>query len=241
MIIFPAIDLKDGKCVRLEKGCMHSATIFSDSPATQAATFEKQGFKWIHIVDLNGAFAGSPVNVESVKQIIASVNIPLQLGGGIRDISTIEHWLEAGVSRVILGTIALRKPSVVIEACKRFQGKIVVGVDGKSGKVAVEGWSETSTVGVIEMAKRFEDVGVSSILYTDVARDGMLQGVDLSGSKLLAESINIPVIASGGVSGIEDIKAIKAIENSGVCGVVVGRALYDGRINIKDAIAVAGA
>lgn len=241
MIIFPAIDLKDGKCVRLEKGEMNRATVFNDDPAAQAGKFEGQGFKWIHVVDLNGAFAGRPVNIEPVKQIIASVKIPLQLGGGIRDISTIEQWLEAGVSRVILGTIALRKPAIVIEACKKFPGKIVVGVDGKNGKVAVEGWAETSTVGVAELAKKFEDAGVSAILYTDVARDGMLQGVDLSGTKSLAESINIPVIASGGVADIEDIKAIKAIEGSGVCGVVVGRALYDGRIDIKQALAVAGA
>jgi phosphoribosylformimino-5-aminoimidazole carboxamide ribotide isomerase len=241
MIIFPAIDLKDGNCVRLEKGEMNRATIFNNNPADQGMKFEKQGFKWIHIVDLNGAFEGKPVNINPVKEIIKSVKIPLQLGGGIRDIATIENWLDAGVSRVILGTIALRNPEIVKQACKNFPGQIVVGVDGKGGQVAVEGWAETSEVSVVELAKKFEDAGVSAILYTDVARDGMLQGVDLSGTKLLAESVNIPVIASGGVAGIEDIKAVKDIESSGVCGVVVGRALYDGRIDIEEALKIAGA
>jgi phosphoribosylformimino-5-aminoimidazole carboxamide ribotide isomerase len=240
MIIFPAIDLKDGVCVRLERGAMQSATIFNDNPASQAMEFEKQGFKWIHVVDLNGAFAGRPVNIDSVQEIISSVNIPVQLGGGIRDIATIEQWLSAGVARVILGTVALRNPEIVIEACNKFPGRILVGVDGKGSKVAVEGWAETSTVSVIELAKKFEDAGVTAILYTDVARDGMLQGVDLSGTAALAEAINIPVIASGGVAGIEDIKAIKEIAASGVCGVVVGRALYDGRIDIEEALKLVG-
>ncbi len=239
MIIFPAIDLKDGNCVRLEKGEMDRATIFNESPAAQGQKFEKQGFKWIHIVDLNGAFAGKPVNIEPVREIIKSVNIPVQLGGGIRDLATIEQWLLAGVSRVILGTIALRNPELVKEACSLYPDQIVVGVDGKGGKIAVEGWAETSEVSVIELAKQFEDAGVAAILYTDVARDGMLGGVDLSGTKILAESVNIPVIASGGVAGIEDIKAIKALENTGICGVVVGRALYDGRINIEEALELA--
>lgn len=239
MIIFPAIDLKDGNCVRLEKGEMDRATIFNESPAAQGQKFEKQGFKWIHIVDLNGAFAGKPVNIEPVREIIKSVNIPVQLGGGIRDLATIEQWLLAGVSRVILGTIALRNPELVKEACSLYPDQIVVGVDGKGGKIAVEGWAETSEVSVIELAKQFEDAGVAAILYTDVARDGMLGGVDLSGTKILAESVNIPVIASGGVAGIEDIKAIKALESTGICGVVVGRALYDGRINIEEALELA--
>jgi phosphoribosylformimino-5-aminoimidazole carboxamide ribotide isomerase len=240
MIIFPAIDLKDGVCVRLEKGEMGRATVFNDNPASQGMKFESQGFKWIHVVDLNGAFEGKPVNILPVKEIINAVNIPVQLGGGIRDIATIENWLDAGVTRVILGTIALRQPNIAIEACRKFPGKIVVGVDGKGGKVAVEGWAETSEVSVIDLARKFEDAGVSSILYTDVARDGMLQGVDLSGTIALAEAINIPVIASGGVAGIEDIKAIKEVESSGICGVVVGRALYDGRINIEEALKVSG-
>jgi len=238
MIIFPAIDLKDGVCVRLEKGEMDRATVFNNEPAAQAIKFATQGFKWIHVVDLNGAFEGKPVNIIPVKEIIRSAPIPVQLGGGIRDIATIERWLDAGVTRVILGTIALRNPAIVIEACNKFPGRIVVGVDGKGGKVAVEGWAETSEVSVIELARKFEDAGVAAILYTDVARDGMLQGVDLSGTESLAKSINIPVIASGGVAGIEDIKAIKAIEKAGVCGVVVGRALYDGRINIEEALKV---
>lgn len=239
MIIFPAIDLKDGNCVRLQKGEMDSATIFNDNPAAQGLKFEQQGFKWIHIVDLNGAFEGKPVNIEPVKEIISSVRIPLQLGGGIRDIATIERWLDAGVNRVILGTIALRNPRIVIEACNKFPDQIVVGVDGKGGKVAVEGWAETSEVSVIDLAKKFEDSGVAAILYTDVTRDGMLQGADLSGTKTLAQSINIPVIASGGVGNIEDIKAVKAIKQFGVCGVVVGRALYDGRVNAEEALAIA--
>jgi len=239
MIIFPAIDLKDGVCVRLEKGEMNRATVFNNEPAEQAVKFQSQGFKWIHVVDLNGAFEGKPVNISPVKEIISSVKIPVQLGGGIRDISTIERWLDAGVTRVILGTIALRNPGIVMEACNKFPGKIVVGVDGKGGKVAVEGWAETSEVSVIELARKFEDAGVAAILYTDVARDGMLQGVDLSGTTSLAKAINIPVIASGGVAGIDDIKAIKAIEEAGVCGVVVGRALYDGRINIEEALKIA--
>lgn len=240
MIIFPAIDLKDGMCVRLEKGEMNRATVFNDNPAAQAQKFAHQGFKWIHIVDLNGAFAGKPVNISQVQEIVKSVSIPVQLGGGIRDLATIESWLVAGVKRVILGTIALRNPQLVKEACNIYPGQIVVGIDGKGGQVAVEGWAETSEVTVIELAKKFEDVGVSAILYTDINRDGLLGGVDLEGTKKLAESINIPVIASGGVAGIEDINAIKKIETSGVCGVVVGRALYDGRIDIDDALRIAG-
>lgn len=239
MIIFPAIDLKDGNCVRLEKGEMNRATVFNDDPAAQAMKFESHGFKWIHIVDLNGAFEGKPVNIGPVKEILSAVKVPLQLGGGIRDISTIEHWLDAGVTRVILGTAALRNPGIVIEACNEFPGKIVVGVDGKGGKVAVEGWAETSEVSVIDLAKKFEDAGVAAILYTDVARDGMLGGVDLSGTKILAQSVNIPVIASGGVAGMEDIKAVKALEEYGVCGVVAGRAIYDGRIDIEQALKIA--
>ncbi len=239
MIIFPAIDLKDGNCVRLQKGEMDRVTVFNDNPAQQALKFQQQGFKWLHVVDLNGAFAGRPVNIGPVQEIIKSVTIPLQLGGGIRDIATIEHWLEAGVTRVILGTIALRNPGIVIEACKKFPGKILVGVDGKGGKVAVEGWAETSDISVITLAQKFADIGVAAVLYTDVERDGMLQGIDLSGTKLLAASVNIPIIASGGVAGIADIKAVKAIADKGVCGVVVGRALYDGKINIAEALKIA--
>ncbi len=234
MIIFPAIDLKDGKCVRLKKGEMDSATVFNENPANQARKFARQGFKWIHIVDLNGAFAGKPVNVEPVKEIVNSVSIPVQLGGGIREIKTIEHWLSIGVARVILGTIALKNPDLVKEACKIFEGQILVGIDGKGGKVAVEGWAQTSEVSVIELAKKFEDAGVSGIIYTDVNRDGLLGGIDIEGTRNLAESINIPVIASGGVAGIEDIKAVKSLEKYGVSGVIVGRALYDGKVTAEE-------
>lgn len=236
MIIFPAIDLKDGACVRLQKGDMDKATVFSKDPAAQGMTFQQQGFEWIHIVDLNGAFEGKPVNIEAVKSILASVSIPLQLGGGIRDLKTISQWLEAGVSRVILGTIALRDPELVKEACKLYPSKIAVGIDGRNGKVAVEGWAETSEIGVIELAKKFEDAGVSAIIYTDIERDGILQGPDIEGTKLLAESINTPVIASGGVASAEDIQKLKTIESAGVMGVIVGRAFYDGRITPEDAL-----
>lgn len=241
MIIFPAIDLKDGKCVRLEKGLMESATVFNDNPVLQARKFARQSFKWLHIVDLNGAFEGKPVNIDPVREIVKSVSIPVQLGGGIRDLATIENWLSAGVGRVILGTVALRNPQLVKEACQKYPGQIVVGVDGKDEKVAVEGWAETSEVSIIELAKKFEDSGVAAILYTDIGRDGMMQGLNISATKKLAESINIPVIASGGVANIEDIKAVKSIESSGICGVVVGRALYNGTIDVEEALRVAAA
>lgn len=239
MIIFPAIDLKDGVCVRLAKGDMNAATIFNNDPAAQAKIFEGQGFQWIHIVDLNGAFAGSPVNIAAVKSIISSVKIPLQLGGGIRDIGTIKSWLDAGVTRVILGTVALRNPELVKQACEEFPGKIVVGIDGKGGKVAVEGWAEVSEISVLDLAKKFEDSGVSAVIYTDINRDGILTGPDIAGTKELAEHVNIPVIASGGVSCLEDILALKEIESSGVAGVITGRAIYDGRIDIPKALKVA--
>lgn len=239
MIIFPAIDLKDGVCVRLEKGEMGKATVFSRDPAAQGLQFQQQGFEWIHIVDLNGAFEGKPVNIEAVKSLLKTVSIPLQLGGGIRDLQTIGQWLDAGVARVILGTVALRNPSLVEEACKCYPGRIAVGIDGRGGKVAVEGWAETSEIGVIELAQKFENAGVSAIIYTDINRDGILQGPDIEGTKLLAESINTPVIASGGVSSAEDIRQLKKIENSGVMGVIVGRAFYDGRITPEEALAAA--
>lgn len=240
MIIFPAIDIKDGKCVRLIKGEMDQATIFNDSPKGQAAIFQSQGFKWIHIVDLNGAFEGKPVNRDAVEAIIESVEIPVQLGGGIRDLATIEYWLSIGIERVILGTVALRNPDFVQEACRRYPGKIVVGIDGRHGMVAVEGWAKTSEVSVIELAKKFEDAGVTAIVYTDIERDGILTGPDLKGTQTLAEATTIPIIASGGVSSNEDIEAVKALESYGVAGVITGRALYDGRIDIEQALKVAG-
>lgn len=241
MIIFPAIDLKNGECVRLEKGEMGKATVFSQDPAAQGMAFQQQGFEWIHIVDLNGAFEGRPVNIDAVKAILGKVSIPLQLGGGIRDLATIRQWLEAGVARVILGTIALRDPSLVKEACRLFPGKIAVGIDGRGGKVAVEGWAETSEISVIDLALKFEDAGVSAIIYTDINRDGVLMGPDLEGTKRLAESIHTPVIASGGVSSIADIKNLKTLEPVGVMGAIVGRAFYDGKISPKEALDVAAA
>lgn len=239
MIIFPAIDIKDGQCVRLIKGEMNQATVFNDSPENQASTFQQQGFEWIHIVDLNGAFEGKPVNRDAVKKIITAVDIPVQLGGGIRDLQTISNWLEAGVARVILGTVALKNPDFVIEACKRFPNKIVVGIDGRHGMVAVEGWAKTSEVSVINLAKKFEDVGVAAIVYTDIERDGILTGPDIKGTKTLADAINIPVIASGGVASNSDIAEVKLLESSGVEGVITGRALYDGRIEIEEALKIA--
>lgn len=236
MILFPAIDLKDGKCVRLKQGEMDQATVFSESPADQAAAFEAQGFKWIHIVDLNGAFEGKPVNAAAVKAIVSKVKVPLQLGGGIRDMAMIEHWLNNGISRVILGTIALRNPQLVKDACKKFPGKIAVGIDAKGGMVAVEGWAETSSVTVEELALKFEDAGVSAIIYTDIDRDGMMQGPNVEATGKLAQRLTTPVIASGGVSSLEDLKQIKALEKKGVMGVISGRAIYDGRIPIDEAL-----
>jgi phosphoribosylformimino-5-aminoimidazole carboxamide ribotide isomerase len=240
MIIFPAIDLKDGKCVRLKKGEMEQATVFNESPAAQAKQFLNQGFKWLHIVDLNGAFEGKPVNIEAVKSILKEVGgaMQIQLGGGIRDLVTIKNWLDAGITRVILGTVALRNPQLVKDACKQFPGKIVVGIDGKGGKVAVEGWAETSDMPVTELAQKFENAGVSAIIYTDINRDGLMGGADVSGTAALAEAINIPVIASGGISSNADIEAIKTIENKGVCGVIVGRAIYEGKIDVEKVLKI---
>ncbi len=236
MIIFPAIDLKNGQCVRLFKGDMNQATVFNDNPAAQAKEFENAGFKFLHIVDLDGAIAGKSANEESVKNILKSVKIPTQLGGGIRSIAAIENWLSLGLSRVILGTVAAKNPALVIEACKKFPGKIVVGIDAKEGFVATEGWVETSEISVLTLAKKFEDCGVEAVIYTDISRDGTLTGVDLEGTKNLAESLKIPVIASGGVSSLEDVLKIKALEKSGVIGTIVGRAIYDKKIATSDLV-----
>jgi len=236
MIIFPAIDLKEGKCVRLFKGDMNQATVFNDNPAAQALEFEKAGFKFLHIVDLDGAIQGQGVNEEAVKSIIQSIKIPTQLGGGIRTIATIEKWLNLGVSRVILGTIAAKNPELVIEACKKFPGKIVVGIDAKNGFVATEGWVETSEISVLELAKKFEGCGVSAIIYTDISRDGTLTGADLQGTKNLAQNLKIPVIASGGVSNLQDVLEIKKLEKDGVIGAIVGRALYDKKVSAVDLV-----
>jgi len=237
MILFPAIDLKDGHCVRLLKGDMNAATTFNDNPVDQAQQFEKAGCQWIHIVDLNGAIEGRPVNAKAVENIIGALNVPIQLGGGIREMATIEHWLSLGVRRVILGTIALRNPDLVKDACQRFPGQIAVGIDARDGMVAVEGWVETSNISALDLARSFEDAGVAAIIFTDIDRDGALQGVNLASTVALAGAISTPVIASGGVSSLDDLKALKRSEDAGLEGVISGRALYDGRLNLEEAIA----
>ncbi len=238
MILFPAIDLKDGNCVRLIKGEMDQATVFNESPANQAKQFEDQGFEYLHIVDLNGAFAGEPVNGGAVDEILAAIKMPTQLGGGIRDLKTIEMWLEKGISRVILGTVAVKDPELVIEACKKYPGQIAVGIDAKDGFVAVEGWAEVSELSVIELAKKFENAGVAAIIYTDIARDGILAGLNMKSTVELANAVSIPVIASGGLASIDDIHELKKPENAILEGAISGRALYDGRLDPAEALAV---
>jgi phosphoribosylformimino-5-aminoimidazole carboxamide ribotide isomerase len=236
VILFPAIDLKDGQCVRLKLGEMDEATVFNDDPAAQAAEFEAQGFTYLHVVDLNGAFAGKPVNGAAVDAILDRVKMPVQLGGGIRDLATIEMWLTKGIRRVILGTIAVRDPALVKDACRAFPGRIAVGIDAKGGKVAVEGWAETSELTASDLARRFEDAGVSAIIYTDIERDGVLKGLNLPATAELARSTAIPVIASGGLASIDDVKALLTPEYRLLEGAITGRALYDGRIDPKEAL-----
>jgi phosphoribosylformimino-5-aminoimidazole carboxamide ribotide isomerase len=238
MILYPAIDLKDGNCVRLLRGDMDKATVFSNTPSDQAAVFENDGFSWLHIVDLNGAFEGKPVNAGAVKSILARVKMQVQLGGGIRTLEMIDTWITAGVSRVILGTAALKNPVLVKEACRHFPGQIAVGIDAIGGKVAVSGWADVSDMQATELAKRFEDAGVAAIIYTDISRDGAMQGANIEETVTLAESITTPVIASGGVSTLADILNYKAVENSGVEGVIIGRALYDGAIRAGEALKI---
>ena len=238
MILFPAIDLKDGQCVRLIKGEMDQATVFNDSPAAQAKAFQTQGFEYLHIVDLNGAFAGEPVNGAAVDAILDTITIPAQLGGGIRDMATIEMWLEKGIKRVILGTVAVKNPDLVIEACQAFPGQIAVGIDAKDGFVAVEGWAEVSELSAIDLAKKFEDAGVAAIIYTDIARDGILAGLNLPATVELAKAVSIPVIASGGLASIDDIHALTKQENALLEGAISGRALYDGRLDPEEALKV---
>ena len=238
MILFPAIDLKDGQCVRLKLGDMDQVTVFNDSPANQAKEFETQGFEYLHLVDLNGAFAGQPVNAAAVEEILQATKLPTQLGGGIRDIQTIEMWLGKGITRVILGTIAVRDPQLVHQACKAFPGRVAVGIDAKGGKVAVEGWAETSELSVIDLARQFEDAGVSAIIYTDVDRDGILTGLNIESTLELANATSIPVIASGGLASIDDIKRLVEPDCSILEGAISGRALYDGRLDPDEALAL---
>ena len=240
MILFPAIDLKEGHCVRLEQGDMARATIFNDDPAAQAEGFAAQGFSHLHIIDLDGAFAGRPVNRAAVEAIVAASPARTQLGGGIRDMATIEAWLEAGIGRVILGTAALRDPHLVRAACKAFPDKIAVGIDARAGFVAVEGWAEATEMRVADLAARFEDAGVAALIYTDIDRDGLLKGVNIAATYELAKATSIPVIASGGLAGLDDITALMAHEADGIVGAISGRALYDGRLDAAAALALDG-
>jgi phosphoribosylformimino-5-aminoimidazole carboxamide ribotide isomerase len=240
VILFPAIDLKDGKCVRLKLGDMATATVYNADPAAQARAFEEQGFRWLHVVDLNGAFAGKSVNGAAVGAILKATANPVQLGGGIRTIAQIEDWLGRGLARVILGTVAVRDPELVREACRKFPGKIAVGIDAKGGNVAVEGWAEASELGVIELAKKFEGAGVAAIVYTDIDRDGVLSGINWDATIGLADAVSIPVIASGGLASLEDIRRMTMPDAKKLEGAISGRALYDGRIDPKEALAILG-
>ena len=240
MILFPAIDLKDGQCVRLKLGDMAQATVFNDDPAAQARSFEQQGFTWLHLVDLNGAFEGKPVNAEAVEAILSAVKLPVQLGGGIRSLGQIEAWLGKGIRRVILGTAALRDPALVREACRLFPGRIAVGIDAKGGRVAVEGWAETSDLTAVDLAGRFADAGVSAIIFTDIDRDGVLKGLNIESTLELARSISIPVIASGGLASMDDIHRLLQPDCRILEGAISGRALYDGRIDVAEALRLFG-
>jgi phosphoribosylformimino-5-aminoimidazole carboxamide ribotide isomerase len=236
VILFPAIDLKEGLAVRLEQGDMARATVFHRDPAAQARAFELAGFEYLHIVDLDGAFAGKPVNAGAVDRILETIGIPVQLGGGVRDMATVEAWLGKGVDRVIIGTAAVRNPDLVKDAAKNFPGRVAVGLDARDGKVAVQGWAEISELSALAIARRFEDAGVSAIIYTDIARDGLLEGLNLDATIALADSISIPVVASGGLASIDDIKALLEPRAKKLAGAIAGRALYDGRLDIAEAL-----
>jgi phosphoribosylformimino-5-aminoimidazole carboxamide ribotide isomerase len=238
VILFPAIDLKNGQCVRLEQGDMARATVFNLDPAAQAKSFAAQGFEYLHVVDLDGAFAGKPMNAQAVETMLKAVTVPLQLGGGIRDLATVEAWLAKGVARVIIGTAAVRDPELVKNAAKKFPGRVAVGLDARDGKVAVEGWAETSQVTALEIARRFEDAGVAAIIFTDIARDGLLKGLNLDATIALADCISIPVVASGGLASIEDITAMLTPRAKKLAGAIAGRALYDGRLDAAAALAL---
>jgi phosphoribosylformimino-5-aminoimidazole carboxamide ribotide isomerase len=241
MILYPAIDLKDGQCVRLRQGEMDQATVFNEDPAAQAKIFEAQGFEWLHVVDLNGAFEGKPVNGPAVEAIFAASHLPIQLGGGIRDIDTIANWLDKGIDRVILGTAAVRDPDLVREAARDFPGCIAVGIDARDGKVAIEGWAETSEITALDLARRFEDAGVAAIIHTDIARDGLLEGLNLDATVELADAVSVPVIASGGLASIDDIKRLVEPACEKLDGAIAGRALYDGRLDAAEALAIIAA
>ncbi|GJE61707.1 1-(5-phosphoribosyl)-5-[(5-phosphoribosylamino)methylideneamino]imidazole-4-carboxamide isomerase [Methylobacterium trifolii] len=236
MILYPAIDLKEGRCVRLVQGDMAQAVVFSDDPAAQAMVFEEQGFSWLHVVDLDGAFAGAPRNADAVDAILARTALPVQLGGGIREMRTLEAWLAKGVARVIIGTAAVRDPAFVHEAARRHPGRIAVGIDAKDGRVAVAGWAETSSMTAEDLGRRFEDVGVAAIIYTDIARDGILKGLNVEMTLALAEAVRIPVIASGGLASIEDVHRLLQPDCALIAGAITGRALYDGRIDPRAAL-----
>ena len=234
MILYPAIDLKDGQCVRLLRGDMEAATVFGEDPAAQARAFAGAGCRWLHLVDLNGAFEGHPVNAAAVEAILASVGVPVQLGGGIRDRATIDRWLDRGIARVILGTVAVRDPDLVRAAAAACPGRIAVGIDARGGRVAVQGWAEETETEAVDLARRFEDAGVAAIIYTDIDRDGAMEGPNVPATEALARAVSIPVIASGGVSSIEDLRALKALDI--LDGAISGRALYEGRIDLAEAV-----
>jgi phosphoribosylformimino-5-aminoimidazole carboxamide ribotide isomerase len=238
MMLYPAIDLKGGQCVRLRQGVMSDATVFGDDPGAQAAAFERIGFRYLHVVDLDGAFEGAPVNAAAVQAILRAIAIPLQLGGGIRSLAQIEAWLAAGVTRVILGTAAVRDPALVRQAAARFPGRVAVGIDARDGRVAIEGWAETSALTAAELARRFEDAGVAAIIYTDIARDGLLTGLNLDATAALAREVGIPVIASGGLAGLEDVERLAQPQYAMLGGAIAGRALYDGRLDARQALAL---
>ncbi|MBV9395986.1 MAG: 1-(5-phosphoribosyl)-5-[(5-phosphoribosylamino)methylideneamino]imidazole-4-carboxamide isomerase [Methylobacteriaceae bacterium] len=238
MILFPAIDLKDGRCVRLVQGDMAQATIFNDSPAEQALAFERQGFEYLHLVDLDGAFAGKPVNADAVKAILEALSIPVQLGGGIRDLRTVERWLEKGVERVIIGTAAVRDPDLVREAARLYPGRIAVGIDARDGQVAIEGWAKIAQMSSIDLGRRFEDVGVAAIVYTDISRDGVMKGLNIEATLAMAAATSIAVIASGGLASLGDVARLLEPDCARLAGAITGRALYDGRLNATEALAL---
>jgi len=238
VIIFPAIDLKNGECVRLVRGDMAQATVFNTDPAAQARRFESQGFDHLHVVDLDGAFAGKPMNGSAVERILGSVAMRVQLGGGVRDMKTVSGWLEKAVSRVIIGTAAVRDPDFVREAARLYPGRIAVGIDARDGLVAVEGWARTSEISALELGRRFEDAGVAALIYTDIARDGVLQGLNIEATVALADAVAIPVIASGGLASIEDVKRLLEPDCAKLAGAITGRALYDGRLDAREALAL---